>query len=133
MKIYQNRILPLAVAAILLTAVLPASASSISDALLQEYQMSAAEPFSANAGKTLWTQDVNGRSCTSCHSASVKTKGKHERTGKVIQPMSPSVNPERFSDRKKIEKWFLRNCKWTFGRECTAQEKGNILLWLSKQ
>ncbi len=59
--------------------------------------------------------------------------GKHNRTGKMIKPISPTVNPERLTDIKKIKKWLLRNCKWTFGRECTTQEKGNILLWLSQQ
>lgn len=44
--------------------------------------------------------------------------------------MSPAVNPKRLSDPKKIEKWFLRNCKWTLGRECTPQEKGDYLTYL---
>ena len=56
-----------------------------------------------------------------------------DRAGKVIDPMAPSVNSKRLTDAKKINKWLLRNCKWTFGRECTAQEKGNVLLWLSEQ
>ncbi len=25
------------------------------------------------------------------------------------------------------------NCKWTLDRECTAQEKGDFLTWLSQQ
>ena len=47
--------------------------------------------------------------------------------------MARSVNPERLTEVKKLNKWFLRNCKWTYGRECTAQEKGDILVWLSDQ
>ena len=43
--------------------------------------------------------------------------------------MAPSVNPKRFTDLKKVEKWFRRNCKWTWGRECNAQEKADILQW----
>ncbi len=102
-------------------------------ALLEELAVNAAEPFSAEAGSATWFKDANGRSCTSCHTDSVHAQGRHERTGKVIEPMAPSVNPERLTKRKKINKWFLRNCKWTFGRECTAQEKGDILVWLSQQ
>ncbi len=53
------------------------------------------------------------------------------KTGKVIKPMAASKNPERFQDSKKVEKWFLRNCKWTFGRQCTVQEKIDTLSWLN--
>jgi len=63
----------------------------------------------------------------------LKKPGEHIRTGKVIDPMALSANPNRFSDAKKIEKWFRRNCKWVLGRTCTAQEKGNILLYLQNQ
>ena len=47
--------------------------------------------------------------------------------------MAPSVNPKRLTDRTKIEKWFVRNCKWTFGRECTPQEKGDLLSFISSR
>ncbi len=107
--------------------------SAATQALLEELAVNAAEPFSAEAGSATWFKDANGRSCTSCHTDSVHAQGRHERTGKVIEPMAPSVNPERLTKRKKINKWFLRNCKWTFGRECTAQEKGDILVWLSQE
>jgi len=30
-----------------------------------------------------------------------------------------------------VAKWFRRNCKTVLGRECTAQEKGDILTYLS--
>ncbi|MCP4411220.1 MAG: DUF1924 domain-containing protein [Gammaproteobacteria bacterium] len=108
-------------------------ASEVNDLLLKEYQLATNIPFSAQQGERLWTVVSNERSCTTCHSTSVNNEGKHNRTGKRIKPMSPTVNPERLADAKKIKKWLLRNCKWTFGRECTVQEKGNILLWLSQQ
>jgi hypothetical protein len=117
-------------------ALLPATVTATSDTaqtMLRELMLETGEPFSARAGHKTWHQDIGGRSCTSCHSDSVFVQGRHERTGKVIEPMAPSVNPDRLTDRKKIKKWLLRNCKWTFGRECTAQEKGDILLWLSEQ
>jgi hypothetical protein len=47
--------------------------------------------------------------------------------------MAPSVNPQRLTDARKIEKWFKRNCEWTWGRACTIQEKGDILRFLQQQ
>jgi len=128
-------LLYLSTAAVMVLQLLPsgAYASETTQAMLKEFQVNAAQPFSSEAGNTAWIRDSNGRSCTSCHTDSVYATGRHIRTGKVIEPMAPSVNPERLTDRKKINKWFLRNCKWTFKRECTAQEKGDILLWLSQQ
>lgn len=130
----------LAIALLLLTVgstSLLAGAAELSPAvaaLLVEFDADAERPFSAIEGDRTWhTIEPNDRSCMSCHSESLFVRGRHERTGKVIEPMAPSVNPERLTEVKKIRKWFLRNCKWTFGRECTAQEKGDILLWLSDQ
>ncbi len=107
--------------------------ANVVDDLLKEWQSEAATPFNAAAGEAVWYRDVDGRSCPSCHTDSLFVEGRHERTGKVIAPMAPSVNPERLTERKKINKWFKRNCKWTFGRECSAQEKGDILTWLRDQ
>ena len=128
-----NHLLPGAAALGLALTLVPAVASETSDAMLQELSLIATEPFTPSAGLAAWTRDADGRSCTSCHTDSVFVQGRHERTGKIIEPMAPSVNPDRLTDRKKIDKWFLRNCKWTFDRECTAQEKGDILRWLSEQ
>jgi hypothetical protein len=108
-------------------------ASEASDNLIKEYQKAGAGPFSEKNGQSLWEKKVDKRSCTNCHSMSVKNIGKHQRTNKEIKPMAPSVNPERLTEEKKIKKWLVRNCKWTFKRECTPQEKGDILTWLSKQ
>ncbi len=126
-------ILATAVIVVVLSPVYSRAASDTTQAMLQELAAEAAEPFSTSAGIATWNRDANGRSCTSCHTNSVHANGRHERTGKIIEPMAPSVNPQRLTSRKKINKWFFRNCKWTFGRECTAQEKGDILLWLSQQ
>ena len=92
--------------------------------------------FSAENGEKLWRQTFagkapfSGRSCVSCHGKSAQEQGKHIRTNKPIKPMAPSINSKRFTDQAKVDKWFLRNCKWTMGRECTAQEKGDILAYL---
>jgi len=62
-------------------------------------------------------------SCASCHTENPATQGKHAKTGKVIQPLAPSANAERFSDPAKVEKWFKRNCNDVLGRICTRRKK----------
>jgi hypothetical protein len=47
--------------------------------------------------------------------------------------MAPSVNPKRLTNQAKIEKWLLRNCRWTLGRECTAEEKANFISFIKTQ
>jgi mono/diheme cytochrome c family protein len=69
-------------------------------------------------------------SCSSCHGALPVKEGKHASTGKVIQPMAPAFNAERFTDSAKTEKWFRRNCNDVVGRECTAGEKADLIAWL---
>lgn len=103
--------------------------------LLQDYVIQGANTADAEQGKQLWqkTFNKNGkRSCASCHTKDLTQNGKHIKTNKDIKPMSPSVNPERLTDSKKVNKWFKRNCKWTLGRECTAQEKTNFLVYIEK-
>ncbi len=73
------------------------------------------------------------RKCSSCHAINLKLSGKHARTGKQIDPLAPSVNLKRLTDKNFIEKWFLRNCKWTMGRRCTQQEKGDFLIFIQSQ
>lgn len=112
-----------------------AFATPASDAEFAQFKKDGATTFSAEQGKKNWTKEVaskegDKRSCTTCHDADLTKAGKHNKTKKVIEPMAPSVNAERFTDQKKIEKWFKRNCEWTWGRECTAQEKGDFLKFL---
>lgn len=107
------------------------------DTLLQEYRQQGANHFDAANGKSLWIQKVPSgtpprvRSCAGCHSVDPRQTGKHVRTGKAIKPLAPSVNANRLTDIGEIRKWLQRNCKWTLGRECTPQEKGNVLMFLS--
>jgi len=108
------------------------------DDLLSEFSAKGAGPFSAAAGEALWSRgfpskDGSKRACTSCHSGDPKKPGQHANTGKFIEPMAPSVNAKRLTERRQVEKWFKRNCKWTLGRECTAQEKGDLLSFLRTQ
>lgn len=104
------------------------------DVLLDEYRASGAGPFDAATGQSLWTREQSqGRSCASCHTENLKAEGEHARTGKTIEPLAPSVNPARLSEKREIQKWLYRNCKWTVGRECTPQEKGDYLTFIRNQ
>jgi hypothetical protein len=114
-----------------------ARADAVSD-LVAEYKAAGAGPFSAAAGATFWRQehpasDGAARSCQTCHTTDLRHAGKHAVTGKRIDPLGPSVNRERLTKTTQIEKWLGRNCKWTLGRECTAQEKGDVLSFLQTQ
>jgi len=103
--------------------------------LLDQYRQEGAAGFDAARAKDDWTKehpadDGKMRSCITCHGSDLTKPGRHAKTGKVIDPMARSVNPDRYTDPAKIEKWFKRNCKWAWGRLCTPQEKGSFLMFL---
>ena len=117
--------------------ILPSLGLAGIDATIEHFNPQHQLSFNAERGDTLWHKKNTGkdgkeRDCTLCHGDDLRKSGKHIKTGKVIDPMAPSVNAKRFTDIDKVEKWLLRNCKWTFGRECTAQEKGDLLTYLSQ-
>lgn len=120
----------------LLTLAVSHLAHANSDVLLQQYAEQGASATSAQRGKDMWQQTFAGsgefseRSCASCHTGDLSRAGKHVKTSKAIKPMSPQVNPARLSDNRKVEKWLLRNCKWTLGRECSPQEKADFLTYI---
>ena len=98
---------------------------------LAAYTAQAGAPAQAARGQTLFTSKHGKEwSCASCHGGLPTTEGKHASTGKVIAPLAPAFNPERFIDAAKTEKWFRRNCNDVLGRECTAAEKADVLAWL---
>jgi hypothetical protein len=125
-----------AVAALSAFLVVPASANDVVAGLLKQYEKQGAAQFSATPAEAMWTRPFEDaktgekRRCSTCHHDDIKRAGKHATTGKVIEPLAPSINPKRLTDPEHIEKWFLRNCKWTLGRECTPQEKGNFLVMM---
>lgn len=124
------------VTSVLLSLTTPTLASDAVAKLLQDYRSQTTQPFSADAGRQLWIQTFsdtkgNKRSCTTCHTSDPKQTGKHARTGKHIDALAPSVRPERLTEERKVRKWLKRNCKWTLGRECAAQEKGDLLTYLN--
>lgn len=113
--------------------------ANVVDQMLQGYQRQGARSFDGDSGKTLWTKsfgmndDGHERKCSTCHTADLRRSGKHAKTGKTIDPLAPSANNKRLSDVAEIEKWFKRNCQWTLGRECSAQEKGDFLTYIRTQ
>jgi mono/diheme cytochrome c family protein len=122
---------------ILLTALMaqPVLAQDTSpQALINQYSAEAGVAASPENGQALFMATHSGGkpdtpSCTTCHSAD-PTKGGQARTGKPIDPLSPTANPERFTNTKFVEKWFGRNCNSVLGRDCSAQEKADIIAWL---
>jgi hypothetical protein len=106
------------------------------DDLLKRYTEQGAANFSAAAGEQFWDRPVidakrgEPRKCSTCHTTDLRRVGKQATTGKAIEPLAPSVNPKRLTDVRDIEKWLTRNCKWTLGRECTPQEKGDVLVMI---
>ncbi len=96
-------------------------------------------PFDPRRGAEAWvreqqpTDDGEARSCASCHGTDLRQPGRHVRTGKVIGPLARSLDPQRLADVAKAEKWFLRNCRWTWGRDCTPQEKGDLARFIDSQ
>ena len=119
------------IAGVLLVCAINSGSAGNSVDHLRVYRQQGISETDQNHGRQLWNSVVNGRSCTSCHGRSPGEVGKHAKTGKPIQPMALSVNPGRYQDGNKIEKWFFRNCKWTLGRQCSLQEKADLLSWLS--
>ena len=87
--------------------------------------------FDAERGK-LFFNNTHGNdwSCASCHTSNPADPGKHVKTDKAIDPLAPSANAERFTEIKKVEKWFKRNCGDVLDRECTSLEKGDVLTYL---
>ena len=114
----------------------PAQADDSVDALLATYRSQGAGEFDARAGAALWerpfthAKSPGTRSCATCHTDDPRRAGRHLRTKKSIEPLAPSANPKSLVDIAKIRKWLKRNCRWTLGRECTAQEKGDLLTFV---
>lgn len=69
-------------------------------------------------------------SCATCHGAPPVEQGRHASTGRPIAPLAPVANANRFTDPAKVDKWLRRNCSDVVGRECTPQEKADVVAWL---
>jgi len=120
----------LATTAMALVCAVPAHAETPAEQLAR-YSAAAGGAANAARGQQFFTS-THGKewSCASCHGAVPVGPGKHASTGKLIGPMAPATNAERFTDGAKTEKWFRRNCNDVVGRECTPAEKADLLAWL---
>ncbi|MFO1292392.1 MAG: DUF1924 domain-containing protein [Rubrivivax sp.] len=119
-------------AALALLATAPAARALSATELLAEYTKAAGAAsvergqkfFATNFGKTL------GFSCASCHGEQPTRSGRDQVTEKPIAPLAPAANPQRFTDRARVDHMFRLNCRDVVGRDCTAQEKADVLAWL---
>ncbi len=128
----QSALMPAIATALVLAASLLWAAAP-GDDLLATYKGQGAGPFDVAAGARAWVQEQRPagaegpRSCATCHGSDLTRPGRHATTGKAIEPLAVSANPKRLSDPSHTEKWFGRNCRWTLGRECSPQEKGDFV------
>lgn len=100
-------------------------------------QESGFKSFDPERGKKIFSDahpnDKTGTiSCATCHTADLKKSGK-TLVGKAIAPLAPSINNKRLTDVKETEKWLSRNFKQVYGREGTAREKGDVLMFINSQ
>jgi len=112
--------------------VAPAGAATPQE-ILAAYSAQAQAPASPERGQKMFVTDYRQPlklTCSSCHGEVPVKPHEHELSGKIIQPLAPAANPDRFTDAKKVENWFRNNCKDVVGRECTAGEKADLLAWL---
>lgn len=99
--------------------------------LLNGYAAQSGQTAQASRGQAFFAEKHGKEwSCSTCHTTQPTVNGKHATTGKVIEPLAPAANAQRFSDPAKVEKWFRRNCNDVVGRECTAGEKADVMAWL---
>jgi len=98
--------------------------------LLTGYEAKSSKASSSRGEQFFNAKHGKEWSCATCHETPPNHDTKHIVTGKVIKALSPLSNPARFNDLAKVEKWFKRNCNDVLARECSAQEKADVLSWL---
>ena len=132
----------IALAALAASIALPVLASPVQDRLLEDYRAEAARTeqgftaFSSERGRAFYLGPHDGgqpgmAACASCHTPDPTRPGRHVKTGREIEPMAVSATPTRFTDPAKVEKRFSRDCPNVLGRDCTAKEKGDFILFLT--
>ena len=98
--------------------------------LLKSYEVQSGKASSVRGEQFFNAKHGKEWSCASCHDNPPNHDTKHIVTGKVIKPLAPSANPARCTDEARAEKWFKRNCNDVLGKDCTTQEKADVLSWL---
>jgi len=91
--------------------------------------------FDAARGEKIFTSTHIGKrgkpiSCVTCHTKDLSQKGENVHTGKVIEPLSPTANPKRFTKVKEVKKWLRRNFRDVYNRVGTAREKGDVITYI---
>ncbi|MEZ5659435.1 MAG: DUF1924 domain-containing protein [Burkholderiaceae bacterium] len=101
------------------------------EAQLRRWEAAAGSAGDAGRGQQFFTER-HGRewACASCHHAPPTTEGRHQSTGKRIDPLAPAINPDALTSERRADKWFRRNCRDVLDRECSAQEKADVIAWL---
>ena len=100
-------------------------------AQLERWQTQSPLPADAKRGHALFfAPGRNNWACTTCHNAPPRLPGEHVTTKKHIAPLAPAHNAAAFTRTRKVDKWFRRNCNDVKGRECSAQEKADVLAYL---
>lgn len=74
--------------------------------------------------------DGHEAACATCHTQNPANYGKHVVTKKMIKPLSPMVNPKRFTNISDVEDKFAEHCNDILGADCSAQEKANFIKYL---
>lgn len=117
--------------ATLLAAAAAHAADTTPQQQLQRFAGEAGAPADAERGRQFFAARHGGQwSCASCHGASPLGAGRHDGTGKRIEPLAPAANPTAFTTTTRVDKWFRRNCNDVLKRECSAAEKADVLAWL---
>lgn len=107
------------------------SHASDPQSLLKLYSAQSQQVPSVQRGAQFFSEKHgNDWSCSSCHGMPPTSEGKHASTNKVIAPLAPAFNAERFTDEAKVDKWFKRNCNDVLGRVCSVSEKSDVLAYL---
>lgn len=122
--------------ALILAGLMQAWAHAADTSIAQEvarWSSQAGTPAQVERGDVFFNSRHGGQwSCASCHGTPPTRAGKHASTGKVIDPLAPAFNPKGFTDQARVDKWLKRNCKDVLSRECTAQEKADVLAYLAQ-
>lgn len=98
---------------------------------LERWSAAAGAAGDAARGRAFFIGRHGGEwSCASCHGDPPLVPGRHQSTGKAIDPLAPAANASAFTDAARVDKWFRRNCRDVLARECDPREKADVLAYL---
>jgi len=103
--------------------------------LLEKYEKDAGKKFNASQGKEFFEKrnPETEKSCIDCHNRDIKKEGEQKVLFSLfsidVPALSVSANKEAFKSSKKAAKEFDNYCEEVWQRVCTAEEKGNMLLY----